>query len=154
MIILEAVIAILIVFSAILLLNSQTTPKLEKDLTEDLLPILEEIAQDIDMRSRILSYDTSEGANQVINGEFTPGGTNGKVLEDIKDNFIAPIVKNPSFSFDVRICDFDKVCPRDPFPNDAEEIFSAERVISIRLDDPIGTFSPKKVKIFLWERVN
>ena len=52
---------------------------------------------------------------------------------------------SPGIDFRIRICGLDDICGLDVLES---EVFASERIISSNLDN----YSPKKVKIFIWER--
>ncbi len=85
--------------------------------------ILDEIADNIELRNKVLDND----------------------LEDIK-TFVAERIP-PSFNFEVKVCNIKDICQLNFY---VEEVFSSERIISTTLDRPDVT--PKKVKIFIWKK--
>ena len=136
--IVEASIAILIILGALLLLTSRGQNEVETDFNSLLVPILEEIAQDSSLRGKILSYNTTN---------FTADGNNGIIID--LENFVGDKIINPSLNFSVGVCELT-ICPLESYPENINgELYSAERVISTNLTEI--DFSPKKVKIFLWE---
>ncbi len=125
----EATVAIIIIFGVLLVVYSRTSISQERDLSEDINPILDQIAENRTLREEVL---VDEGlAMQRIE----------KILSDqVTDNGI---------NYTARICDIQETCPIPfaNFPNAKDEnIYAEERVVSATLD----VFSPKKVKIFLW----
>ena len=124
--VIEASLAILIIAGAVLLLYSRTQTSQEEDLTRTLFPILEEISKNNTLRDKIVSGDAQ--SIQLINS-----------IVDEK-------IKNPSLNYSVYICNRNELCNLKAYPNTANNIYSAERIISSTL----RSFNPKKIKIFLW----
>ncbi|MDO8459909.1 MAG: hypothetical protein Q7S74_02265 [Nanoarchaeota archaeon] len=136
--IVEATIAILIIIGVLLVVVSNRQQKKSQDLTDNLFPILEEMARNQSLRAEVFQYNTSNGYTEA---------KNSLVLRNI-DAFVGTRIKNKAYNHTVRICNLVN-CPLQPYPNDAKgDIFAAERVISTNLDET--NFSPRKVKIFLW----
>lgn len=136
----EASIAIFIILAALLLLLSRGVERSETDFNEMLVPILEEIAQDSSLRGEILDYNTSRVPEDIEN----------KGIIDSLEDFVGPKITNPSLDYSVVICDLT-ICPMQNYPQNIKgNLYSAERVISTKIGET--EFSPKKVKIFLWEK--
>lgn len=128
--IVEASIAILIIFSVLIVVNTRTQLAQENvDLTSLTTPILEEMARNVSFRDQIVE--------------------NGKSFEGEVRNFVGARLTQTSVKYDVAICDISEICSLPAYPSDAEEIYAGERVISASLN----YYSPKKVKIFLWRSV-
>lgn len=137
--IVEASIAVLIIFAAILLLLSRRGEITETDFNAILVPILEEIAKNLSLRGEILTYNTTN---------FTAVG-NELIINDL-ENFVATRITNPSLNYSVVICELT-LCPLDVYPKNINgNLYSNERVISTNLTE--SKFSPKKVKVFLWKK--
>jgi hypothetical protein len=95
--------------------------------------IIEDLERNDDMRKEVLSSAAS-----------TPGNYN--VSYALK-NFIekrVPIRLN----YEIRICDSDRVCGLSQYIK--KDVYVEEVIISTSIDVP--EFSPKKVKLFLWEK--
>ena len=132
----EAVIAIMLVLGVLVFISSNRKSNVESSLSEQIPPLLEEIAKDTTLREGIV---TSEDA--AIESK-----------ENEIKNFLNERVTNLLIGCDVEICEpiNEALCPIQPaYPSDAEgEIFVSERVVSSILPQ----YAPKKVKIFLWMR--
>ncbi|MBI5803618.1 hypothetical protein HY450_00065 [Candidatus Pacearchaeota archaeon] len=140
--ILEATIAVVIIFGALILLSSQKTHSQEEDLSEMIPPLLEEVAQNIPLRTRIIEeYDTQKSYEEQ---------PNAGIIQSIED-FIRPKIRNPELELSARVCELDEICFLEPYPvEENKNLFSAERVISTIVIEE--EFSPKKVKIFLYRK--
>jgi hypothetical protein len=137
--IVEATIAILIIFGALLIISSPREVQKPKDLTETLPPLLEEVAKNQTLRTKIVKdYDVN---NQGASG-------NEPIINEIV-NFLKPRVANPAFNFTIRVCSLEDRCALVPYP-DVGEVYVSERVISSVIGE--SNFNPKKIKIFLWRR--
>jgi hypothetical protein len=127
--IIEAVIAILIVLGAILVVSLNKRQVNNVDLSEQINPLLDQIAQNVSLRDKILS-NSAEAKVEIM------GFLNGKI-------------ENPSFNYSVNICNLEESCGLDAFPGSVNtEIYSYERVISASISNP--NVESKRVKIFLW----
>tara|TARA_Y100000310_G_C20663079_1_gene805893 strand:+ start:1315 stop:1767 length:453 start_codon:yes stop_codon:yes gene_type:complete len=134
--ILESVIAILIIFSVLLLLAGRIPNEESENLSLLISPILEEIAQDRDLRQSILDVEINN---------------NQEVVEGVLREFLADRIIMPNLGSDVIICEPTVNCFLQEFPGDARDgdIYSEERIFSTTLS---GSTGPKKVKIFLWRK--
>ena len=135
--VIEAVIAVLILAGALLLILSKQPPIEEKGQYQNLIPILEEIAKNKNMRDKI------------VNGDLT-------IKEEII-NILKKEIPNADLDYGVNICGIsdnaiDKACrgtrvaPLEIKGN----VYSVERVISSSLTQ--SSFMPRVVKIYVWER--
>ncbi len=139
---LEAIIAIMIVLSVVLIIyfdknNVKITD--EREISSALIvPILEKISMNTDMRSKVLSYDiTAEnGGNELIISDIE-----GYIVEDFPSRF----------EFEIKICSPSEICPLNYIPYESAEIYSSERIISSNIDS--NTFEPRKIKIFVWDKI-
>ena len=129
--IVEASIAILVIFSVLFILFVRDGGVEQEDLTNLISPLLKEIAQDNSIRMIILD-----------------GGTTG---EEAVEAFISDKIDS-LYDYEVKICEPTAICPIGAaFPTGIDtEIYSAERIISTNFDS--SGFAPKKVKIFLWRK--
>jgi len=55
-----------------------------------------------------------------------------------------------SLDYSVEICELEEPCYISPYPGIEEDIFAHERIISASIKNE--TFSPKKIKVFLWRK--
>jgi hypothetical protein len=128
--IIEASIAILIIFAALLLIIGGRKAPSEQELSEIITPLLEEIARDTALREGILSGSVKESDLEIFVGER------------IKDM--------PYLSYKVKICDYNLVCSMDIYPKDAKGgVYAGGRIISSSL---YTKFNPKNIQIFMWTR--
>ena len=128
--IIEAIIAILIIAGVVLTLAVNRRIGGEKDLSETLPPLLEEIAKNAELREKIIIWGTGAEAELKV--------------------FLAKRIKNPNLNYVIKVCKPDEVCSLEAYPDDAKgDIFAAERIISTALG---AGFSPKKIKLFLWRK--
>jgi hypothetical protein len=123
--IIEASIAILIILGVLLFVNTRNSNNGEVDLSPEIGSLLEMVAQDKNLREDVLNGQTS-GLEQFLN-----------------DNLRA------SLEFRIKICEIDEICSLDSYPPN-KQVFAEERIISTNLQKV--DFSPKKVKIFVWEK--
>ena len=129
--IIEAIIAILIIAGVVLTLAVNRRVGGEKDLSETLPPLLEEIAKNAELREEIIVWETGAETELTV--------------------FLAERIKNPNLNYTIKICEPDKVCALERYPEDAKgDIFAAERIISAAAALRREEFSPKKIKLFLW----
>ncbi|MBU0760646.1 MAG: hypothetical protein KJ600_04645 [Nanoarchaeota archaeon] len=129
----EATIAILIIFGVLLVIVPKKTSSEEKDFSEILPGLLDELAQNLTLREELISGAKEDG---FLEGEI--------------ETLLGQRIKNPSLSYSVEICELDEICYLEPYPADVEEdIYAAERVVSASIKNL--DFSPKKIKIFLWQ---
>ena len=133
--IVEASIAILIVFTVIIILISRNNVSRNEDLSKLIQPILEEIALKNQYREKILSYNIDN-----------PTTTDAEIITEL-ENFVGTRVRS-GINSKVRICKGDDDCL---FEGEiTNEIYAGERIISTDLQgDP--NISRRKVKIFLWK---
>jgi hypothetical protein len=124
--IVEASIAILIIFSAVLIISSRTSVSEEASFADLGGDLLEEIAKDNGLREKIIS-NPSEG-------------------KKLAKSFVGEKIKSPDLNFEINVCLPEEICSLEKFPEGVKEVFSSERIIS----STIRNFNPKKIKIFLW----
>ena len=137
--IVEASIAILVIFAVIIILVSRDNIKKTEDLSKTIPPILEEIAVSNNLRSEVLNYDVSKNENDPVNSA---------IITRLKD-FVGKRVR-AGINYDIKICKTDELCPiGENYPLNKDGIYAVERIISSDLDR--DEFSPRKVKIFLWK---
>lgn len=131
--IIEASIAVLIILSALIIVSQIRQAKSEKDISESISPMLEEIAKNTVMREQIITdTDDSDEAEEMIR------------------QFIGLKLKNQNIGYNVTICESDKVCGLGKYPTGLEgNMYAGSRIISSIL---ATNDSPKKVTLFLWAR--
>ncbi len=125
--IVEAVIAVLIVASVLLIVLSRQSPKQDKseEIYEKQRAILNQISQNITLRGYVID------ANEENDDE---------IEEFVKKN--APV----GWEFRLKICDVEKVCALGEYIE--KNIYSQEIIISSTLEE----YNPKKLKLFVWEK--
>lgn len=125
--IVEASIAILIIFSVLLIINSrQNFNQDDGDLTGMITPILEEIARNVTLREKIVEQ--------------------GPSVEEELRTFVGQRITQSTIRYEVAICEIEEICSLAAYPRDTDSVYASERVISSTLN----TYNPRKVKIFLW----
>ena len=130
--IVEASIAVLIVLAVILLVSVNKERDIERDLSEILTPILDEIARNTSLRDKIFLDEIN-------------------AIEEM-ETIVSNQLQNSFLSSKVVICgNINEFCGGlEDYPENAEgSIFSSERIISTRLD--ANLYNPKKLKIYLWK---
>ncbi len=128
--IVEAVIAVFILASAIVMLFLQDTQEESENLLFD--DILNEIAKDKALREKVINDDSNsvDAENEIMN-----------ILEKR--------ILNQRLEYNVSICRVSDSCVGENFyPADIVEVYSQERIISSTLD----RFEPKIVKIYVWAK--
>jgi hypothetical protein len=124
--IVEASLAIMIIFGVLLVVNNSQKFTEQPDLTKLIVPMLEEIARNVALRENI-----------VVNGQES--------VPELRE-FVESRLKQSTIKYEVAVCDSAEICSLSNYPTGATEIYASERIISSTLEE----FSPKKVKIFLW----
>ena len=132
--IVEASIAILIIFGVLLYVSQRMAPSADDELTTTLRPLLDEIAKNVSLREEIISAtDPTKIAK----------------AENSVTAFLATRILSKSLDYRVRICGYDQVCALDKYPpNVRGNVYADGRIIT----SSINTLSPKKLEIFMWVR--
>lgn len=139
--IVEASVAILIVFGALIVFRTNGATTTTRDLNDRIYPILDEIAKNNVLREEVLNYDISAGLENSENAE---------IISNLKD-FIRTKISDKNLNFDVKICSGEEICGLENYPSDAgNNLYSAERIVTASVENP--NFEPRKVKMFLWEK--
>ena len=129
--IIEASAAILIIFIVILTFSMTRKASTEKDLSERITPLLEEIAKNNSMRDEIVKYNPPS----II-----------KANESI-DAFLKSRITETNLGYGFRICGMGEICSLGKYPsNITGNIYAGSRIISSSLE----IAQPKRVSIFLW----
>lgn len=140
----EAIIAILIILSAlIIIVVSKKQVQGERDLTQIIPPLLEEVAKNLTLRKEIsFNYNLSDNINE------EEENLNMRIKNNV-GQFIWERLKSSNLNFSIEICKINVVCSANDLPRDLNrDIFSYERVISTDFDKLY--FEPRRVKMFLW----
>lgn len=124
--IVEASVAIMIIFGVLIVVNGSQRFTEQPDLTRLIVPMLDEIARNVSLRESIVA----DGQNSIPE----------------LNEFVSKRLKQSTIRYAVSVCNSQEICSLESYPTDATEIYAAERIISSTLNQ----FSPKKVKIFLW----
>jgi hypothetical protein len=128
--IIEASIAILIILVVILTISLTRRAATERDLSETITPLLEEIAKNNTLRDEIIA--NPENANESIMA------------------LLAARIREPNIGYNVAICEINNPCSLESYPGDVSgNVYVGSRLISSGL---IGGAQSKRVAIFLWVR--
>lgn len=122
--IIEASISILIIAGVLFVFFNQQKVQNSPDLSELARDILEEVSKNTALRNAVLNNDPNGIVNDFISGKV-PG----------------------YLSFEMNICEVDASCGTRDYKGN---VYSAERIISSTIEQPV--FSPKKIRLFLWEK--
>ena len=130
--IIEATIAILIIFVSLVFLSAQRKIPESADVGSVIPSLMEEIARNLTFR------------------ESLADGEDEEILERDIELSLKDKLKNPIINISVEICNatVTEVCYLNPYPDTEQDIFSSERVISGSVKNK--TIEPKKVKVFMW----
>ena len=130
--ILEASAAMLIIFIVILTFSMTRKASTERDLSERITPLLEEIAKNNTMRDEIVKYDSI---------------TNPEANESIA-TFLKSRITEKNLGYEFRICEIGDICGMiSGYPKDITgNVYAGSRIISSSLE----VATPKRVSIFLW----
>lgn len=124
--ILEAIFAVTIMFVIVFVFYTQTIdkPKRVERIYELEKAILEEIASNPDLRTKVLENKKEE-------------------INDFVGQRVSQIF--PGFNYTIEICDPGNICvPSDYIPK--QEVYTNERLISATP----SIYHPKQIKIFVW----
>lgn len=124
--IIEASIAILIIFGVILTILIARKPSIEEGLSDKIGPLLEEIAKNNTMREEIIGKE-EHFANVTIM------------------NFLGTKIES-NIGYGVRICKPDETCGLNYPENAKGNVYVGSRVIS----SVLGEAEAKRLSIFLW----
>lgn len=136
--IVEAVIAILIVAGGLVFFYVQSSDRVSKaeQIYNIERAILEEISRNSEMRNKIVDYDLNNPNSE----------ENSVIIEDIRSFIEARLNAYPNFDFNFKICSANSVCPLEPWPQEVDEIYAEDTLITSTL----SSYSPRKLKIFVW----
>lgn len=126
--IIEASIAILIILVAIISLSASRRASTEKDLSETINPLLEEIAKNNSMRDEIITSPVS--AEYAIR------------------TFLGSRIKEPNIGYNVTICNLNEICDLSYPGKVSGNVYAGSRIISSSLGG--SATAPKRVSLFLW----
>jgi hypothetical protein len=131
--IVEASIAILIIFSVVIAVSGKREAKPEEDLSISITPLLDEIAKNISLRELVVKdSDTST------------------IAEDALKEFVSRRIISPNIGYGITICNYDQYCGLSSYPGEARGgIYAGSRVITATLNTMPY---PKKINIFLWNK--
>jgi hypothetical protein len=124
----EAVVAILIMASVLIVLYTNETPQISlSDYVYDLqIRLLTEVADRADLREATLN-STVDDINTTLKQYFD---------ESIPTNFV----------YNISVCDLGDLCTYAP--NVETEVYVEDRIISSSLT----TYSPKMLRLYIWEK--
>lgn len=128
--ILEASIAILIIFGVVLSFSMIRRTSNERDLFQEITPLLEEIAKNNTLREEIIT-DPENASTSIL-------------------AFIASRIRDPNIGYNAVICEINEVCAPD-YPREITgNLYAGSRIISSSLLGGSEGAKSKKVNIFLW----
>lgn len=123
----EAIIAVVIILSAIALIYSPEKRDSSSELTDKLQRAVDEVSTNSSFRKLILDDDdSSRSAETQIRA------------------FIVSKVKEPGVSYNVTICDLNSSC--NNLPEMSGEVYVKERVVSATLEE----FKPKLLRVYFF----
>lgn len=129
--IVEATIAVLIIFVALIFISSNRSIPDNRDIGLEIPSLIDEIARNLTFREEVAN------------------GVNEEPLKSYVELSLRERLANPSLNLSVEICNItEEVCFLSPYPDTDSEIFSSERVISGSVKNK--TVEPKKIKVFMW----
>jgi len=134
----EASIAIIIIISVVLIIVSNRQPTKNQDFNTFLTIQLDEIAKNNSLRTLITEYDVEKEESE---------GRNGEIITSL-NSFLESKIEQSFLTYKIKICSATENCFLNEYPSNAKNIYSAERIISTTIESP--SYSPKKVKLFLW----
>ncbi len=124
--IIEAVVAVLLIASVILIFNVQKTPKV--DTSQEIYnlesKVLDSIESNATMREAVIVHN-----------------------ESALRSYVFPKIPT-NLNFTIVVCGVVDMCSLPDIKNINVNIYADERIISSTLQ----TYAPKKVKIFVWEK--
>lgn len=129
--IIEAGIGVLIIIGVLLIINHSKASSSGFDLSKELSKALEEISQDKALRVKIVS-----------------GNMNAEA--DI-ENFANTKIGRANIAYKAKVCDVGAECALESSIAKDKDIWSAERIISINVDNTAQYSAPKRVRIFAWK---
>ncbi|MBS3091423.1 hypothetical protein J4217_03190 [Candidatus Pacearchaeota archaeon] len=132
--ILEASIAIIIIFGVLAFMVQEKKINNGKDLSQELPTLLDEIANNNILREKIVTTADVAGVEAEI------------------EDFLATKLTNPNIKYKVKICEMDNTpCPLVPYPTTIDnEVYTKERTIS----SVLTKIAPRRVKIFMWQETS
>ena len=133
--IIEASIAILIIFIVVLTFSMTRKASTEKDLSSAIVPLLEEIAKNNSMREQIV--------NTSVTNEIEENATIRMILD-----FLSLRVTDPNIGRAANVCDVGALCgfPGGYPSNMTGNVYAGSRIIS----SSIFNAKSKRISIFLW----
>jgi hypothetical protein len=131
--IVEASVAAIIIFIVLLSVYQVRQSTFERDLSESINPLLDEIAKNVTLREAVIGNTLTGGNSEA---------------ENMLRQFVGARLNDPNIGYDVKISDVDVVVGLDPYPRDIQgNLYAGSRIISSALSTG---GNPKKVNIFLW----
>jgi len=131
--VIEATVAVLVIFSVLFILSSQSVGNDAPSLNSEITPLLEEISKDETLRTLIID---SPNQSEV----------------EIR-TFLEETITRPDLGYAVKVCGASEICALTPFPETRDgNVYSEERIISTYLGNNLDSLEFKKVKIFLWRK--
>jgi hypothetical protein len=135
----EATTAVLLIIGATLLLSRANIVESQpKDYDQIGRTILEDIAINTTLRSKVIQYDISQ-----LNID-----SNKEIIDEL-NSFIKNRVRYTNLNYTLVICEVKGLCFTKSYPEGINEIYTAERIISTDVNQPIAQ-DPRRVKLFIW----
>lgn len=131
--IVEATIAILLIFVALVFLSGQREGVQSRDVGEVVPPLMDEISRNLSFREKVA------------------GGGDEEVIENYVEKTLKLKIPSSALNVSVEVCNLTEVCFLDPYPDTESDIYSSERIVSGSIKNK--TFEPKKIKVFVWRQI-
>ncbi len=130
--IMEAGIGVLIIIGVLLIINHSKASSSEFDLSKELSKALGAASKDNSLRGKIVS-----------------GSSDAE--EEIEES-VGDKIGRTNIAYRAKVCDIAGECTLDSSIAKDKNIWSAERIISINLDNTARYTAPKRIKIFTWKK--
>lgn len=127
----EAVLAVLIVVSALILVSVQRQNAIESQVSVELSEIIDRMARDNPIREEIIADD----------------GDSSTAEDSVRDYFLERLGER--FNVVVLICSLNETCQSEEEMGGGE-VYSVERVVTTSVSST--NFNPKRVRVFVWRR--
>ena len=126
--IVEAMVAVLLIFSSVLVVLYQNSQRTAHDLCSLLDPLLAEVSKEEQLRTDLLHQNSTS-----------------------TEIFIGKRIANPLLTFHVQVCLLEGVCVLEPAfaPVDNQEVCARERIVSSTSEQ----LQPTRIKLFLFRKV-
>lgn len=129
--IIEAGIGILIIIGVLLIINHSRASSSGFDLSKELSKALEEMSRNKVLREKIVSGSSDAETDVETSAKNIMGRTN--------------------IAYKAKVCNIAEACALSGL-GENRDIWSAERIISINVDNTAQYSAPKRVRIFAWQK--